>query len=219
MENDRLRAALNDSDPENYFRANGSFTLLSDGQRTFIRNSCTLDTLKNAIHIATHRFDAGNLYQLEGTAWEKQGPALQECGSIGIKKEVFDNYPTVRKWSNCFLIYTSLVAGVLGAEIPGVAFSLISFHNRIIDTADKYKWKEAVLPLALHFHKHRLSHGYSNFTAAAWDLPIVYLWHFCYGNELYRDGREFVDHSDCATNGAVYKCKSICQAGESDNGK
>jgi hypothetical protein len=70
---------------------------------------------------------------------------------------------TPEKWSECFLIYVSIVSVAFGQEHHTIAAAMLTFHNEIIWPAGASNWTKKVLPLAISFHKSRIENDFFDF--------------------------------------------------------
>ena len=56
-------------------------------------------------------------------------------------------------WSYCFVNYAQLI-GRLHLEHVSTVLDMLAFHDRVVEWAQIYKWREAVLPLAFNWHQY-----------------------------------------------------------------
>ena len=65
---------------------------------------------------------------------------------------------SVKRWSNAFLQYVSIISIFKKHDIVA---ALLGFHSQILKLDDSYQW-EAIVLLALRFHRQRIAVGLSD---------------------------------------------------------
>ena len=82
---------------------------------------------------------------------------------------------SVKRWSNAFLQYISIIAAFRKHDIS-VLPALLDFHARIVKLDDSYQW-EAVVLLALKFHRQKIIFGFND--PKAWKLQPYEIFDAC----------------------------------------
>ena len=107
------------------------------------------------------KFDPVNLYKLRGRvslSKDDDEEISVTGGKLRAKKRsgTVKDYPRPDVWSESFLEYIAILSRF--DKYNGLTHPLINFHRRIMDLSKPYSW-EAVLILALTFHKERVVMG------------------------------------------------------------
>lgn len=130
---------------------------------------------KNIAAIFDGTFDPKDLYKLHRTV-SLDVDDEDEISIVGGKllskrrKGTAKDYPYPSVWSRAFIQYVSVVSCF--DKYSGLVRPLLEFYGQIMELSQSYQW-EAVLTLALTFHKERIVLGIMDFKA--WDMPSAFI--------------------------------------------
>lgn len=123
------------------------------------------------------KFDPTNLYKLRGKVSLSKDDDDEEIsvsgGKLRAKKRsgTLKDYQHPSVWSAAFLEYIAITSK-FKTKYDDLTHPLILFHNRIMELSNTYSW-EAVLILALTFHKERIVMGINDTQAWRMSPTIV----------------------------------------------
>lgn len=111
--------------------------------------------------------------------------SISPSGALQIRKvkgtyKDFCKTPAI--WQSGFVNYTAIMKGFFGAQFPTLNTVLLSFLQDILELADDYSWPDAVLPLAISFHKDVVSHNAVD--VDRWHLPQLWILRYCTPDRL-----------------------------------
>ena len=118
------------------------------------------------LQILEDKFDPFDLYKLhtEFGSYVSSDAIDDEFfmskGKLGTRKRLGSpkDLGSVKRWSNAFLQYVSIISIFKKHDIVA---ALLGFHSQILKLDDSYQW-EAVVLLALRFHRQRIIVGLSD---------------------------------------------------------
>jgi hypothetical protein len=134
------------------------------------------------LQIFEDRFDPFDLYKLHtefGFSVSSDDAVNDEFlmtkGKLGTRKRLgsYKDLGSVKRWSNAFLQYVSIISDFKQQDIVS---ALLDFHAQIIKLDESYQW-EAVVTLALRFHRQRITLGFSD--RDAWRLQPYEIFGAC----------------------------------------
>ncbi|CAG8970907.1 hypothetical protein HYALB_00000886 [Hymenoscyphus albidus] len=80
-------------------------------------------------------------------------------------------------WCSVFLTYVEILHSLYSQTYPGLLSQVLKFHREILQLAERYSWKDQVLPLAL-FH-HGMVRKNDVTKAENWEIPETTRRRFC----------------------------------------
>ena len=89
---------------------------------------------------------------------------------------------TPKLWSKTFLIYAQILCVFFSTPFPTLIVPLLSFHARVLELADTYKWQDGVLNMALEWMERRRSTGQTDISA--WELDTTFIDKYTRGREI-----------------------------------
>ena len=124
------------------------------------------------LQIFEDKFDPFDLYKLHAEFGSSvstdtiDDEFFMTKGKLGTRKRLGSpkDLGSVKRWSNAFLQYVSIISDFKQYDITS---ALLEFHAQILRLDESYQW-EAVVLLALRFHRQRISIGLGDY--GAWRL-------------------------------------------------